>query len=112
MYHKTDVLGLQDFHREKFNLRPGNGSCAQEICKSYKNIIFEIIQRYVPQKILNKNPDPDYYNNRVKRLKVKVRKMYNKKKFGQPYQAYMKQLSKELLVGSGNILTFGLTKRR
>ena len=39
-----------------------------------------------------KNPDPEYYNKEVKQLKVKVRKMCNKRKFGQPYQANMKQL--------------------
>ena len=51
------------------------------------DIIFEGIKRYVPQKILGKNPDPEYYNKEVKRLKVKVRKMYNMRKFGKSYQA-------------------------
>jgi len=49
-------------------------------------------------KILGKNPDPEYYNKEVKWLKVKVRKMYNMRKFGQSYQADLKRLSKELLV--------------
>ena len=52
----------------------------------------------MPQKILSKNPDPEYFHKEVKRLKVKVRKRYSKRKFGQTYQADMKQLSKELLV--------------
>ena len=47
VYHKTDVLGLQTFLREKFNLWAGNGSCVQEIRKSYKDIIFEGIKRYL-----------------------------------------------------------------
>jgi len=50
------------------------------------------------KKVLSKNPDPEYVNKEVKRLKVKVRKMYNKRKFGQPYQAELNRLSKELLV--------------
>jgi len=50
--------------------------------ESYKDIIFDRIKRYVPIKILIKNPDPEYYNKEVKRLKVKVRKMYNKRTFG------------------------------
>jgi len=50
------------------------------------------------KKILSKNLDPEYYNKEVKRLKVKVRKMYNKRKFGQPYQVEPNRLSKELLV--------------
>jgi len=70
----------------------------EEIWKSYKDIILEGIKRYVPQKLLSKNPDSEYYNEEVKRFRVKVRKMYNKSKFGQPYQAELKQLSKELLV--------------
>jgi len=51
------------------------------------------------KKIWLKDPDPEYYNKEVKRLKVKVRKMNNKRKFRQPYQAELKSLSKELLVG-------------
>ena len=61
VYHKTDVLGLQVL-REKFHLWAGNGSCVEEIWKNYKDIIFENIERYVPQKILSKSPDPEYYN--------------------------------------------------
>ena len=41
LYHKTDVLGLQAFLREKFKLWAGNGSCVEEIWNSYKDIIFE-----------------------------------------------------------------------
>jgi hypothetical protein len=115
LYHKTDVLGLQAFLREKFKLWAGNGSCVEEIWNSYKDIIFEGIKRYVPNKTLSKNPDPEYYNREVKRLKVKVRKVYSKRKFGQHYQSALKRLFKELLVAkkecSGDIFTFGLTKR-
>ena len=95
---RTDVLSLQVFIREMFNLWAGNGSCVEEIWKNYKDIIFEGIKRYVSQIIVSKNPDTEYYNKEVKRLKVKVRKMYSKRKFGQPYQAELKRLSKELLV--------------
>jgi hypothetical protein len=102
LYHKTDVLGLQAFLREKFKLWAGNGSCVVEIWNSYKDIIFEGIKRYVPNKTLSKNPDPEYYNREVKRLKVKVRKVYSKRKFGQHYQAAVKRLSKELLVAKKN----------
>jgi uncharacterized protein (UPF0248 family) len=50
------------------------------------------------KKTLSKNPDPEYYNREVKRLKVKARKAYNKRKFGQRYRADLNRLSKELLV--------------
>jgi hypothetical protein len=57
-----------------------------------------LLNRGYLKTILNKNPDSEYYNKEVKRLKVKVRKMYNKRKFGQPCQTELKRLSKELLV--------------
>jgi len=60
--------------------------------ESYKDIIFKGIKCYVPKEILSKNLDPEYYNKEVKWLTVKVRKMYNKRKFGQPYPADMKRL--------------------
>jgi hypothetical protein len=43
VYHKTDVLGLQAFLQEKFNLWAGNGFCVEHVWKSYKDIIFESI---------------------------------------------------------------------
>jgi hypothetical protein len=51
MYHKTDVLGLQAFLREEYSLWAGNGSCVEDIWENYKDIIFEGIKRYVPQKL-------------------------------------------------------------
>jgi hypothetical protein len=98
VYHKTDVLGLQAFLREKFQLWAGNGSSVEEIWNSYKDSIFEGIRSYVHKKILSKNLDPEYYNREVKWLKVKVRKAYNTTKFGQHYQADLNRLPKELLV--------------
>jgi hypothetical protein len=40
VYHKTDVLGLQNFLRENFNLWAENGSSIEEIWRSYKEIVF------------------------------------------------------------------------
>ena len=51
VYHETDVLGLQAFLREIFNMWAGNGNCVEEIRMSYKDIIFDGIKRYVPKKI-------------------------------------------------------------
>jgi hypothetical protein len=98
LYHKTDVLGLQTFLWEKCTLWAGNGSCIEEIWKSYKDIVFGGIERFVPHKMLSRNSDPEYYNREVKRLKVKVRRVYNKRRFGQHYQDELKWLSKESLV--------------
>ena len=75
LYDKTNIFDLQTFLRDKFNLWTGNGSCVEDIWKNFMDIIFKGIKRYVPQKILSTNADPEYYNNEVERLKVKVRKM-------------------------------------
>jgi hypothetical protein len=53
---------------------------------------------YLQKKTLNKNPDPEYYNRELKRLKVKVRKAYSWSKYSQNNQAEQILLSKELLL--------------
>ena len=65
----------------------------------FEETVFESINRFVPHKILRKNPDPEYYNKEVKRLKLKVRRVCNnnKRKLGQRYQVELKRLSMELL---------------
>ena len=35
----------------------------------FKEIVSEFIERFVPHKVLRKNPDPEYYNKEVKQLK-------------------------------------------
>ena len=63
--------------------------------------VLEGIEHFVPHKILKPNPDPEYYKE-LKRLKVKVRRAYNRRKLGQHYQAELKRLSKELLTEKRN----------
>ena len=48
-------------------------------------------------KSLKPNPDPEQYNEEVRRLKVKVRRAYSKRKLGDHYQAELSRLSKILL---------------
>jgi hypothetical protein len=99
LYHKKYVLGLQTFLRKKSTFWTGNGSCVEEIWKSYKDIIFEGNERFMPHKILTRYHDPEYCNREVKRYKVKVRRLsYSKREFGQHYQEEAKHLSKELMV--------------
>jgi len=43
----------------KFNLWAGNGSCVEDVRKSYKDANLEGIKRYVHKKILIKIPDPE-----------------------------------------------------
>ena len=68
VYHKTNVTGLQSFLRGKFASWASNGSCKEEIWKCFKGTVFKSINRFVPHKILRKNPDRERYNKEVKWL--------------------------------------------
>jgi len=96
-YHKTNVLGVQYFLWDKLPTWPNNGSSEEDTWKNFKDIAFEGIESFVPHKILKINLDSEYYNKEVRRLKVKVGRAYNRRKFGQHYQADLKRLSKKLL---------------
>jgi hypothetical protein len=72
-YHKTNVLGLQIFLRDKIPTWANNGSCVEDTWKNFKDVVFKGIERFVHHKLLKLNPDPELYNTGVKRLKVKVR---------------------------------------
>jgi hypothetical protein len=97
VYNKTDVPGLQNFLRDKFVVWASNGSSVEEIRINFKNIVYESVERFVPHKILRKNSDPEYYNKEIKRLKLKVRKAYNRRKLGVQCTEELKHLSKQLL---------------
>ena len=101
-YHKTNVLGLQQFLRDKLPTWSKNGSCVEDIWKNFKDIVFEGMERFVPHKILKPNPDLEYYNKEVKRLKVKVRRAHNRRKLGENYQADLKRLYKKVLTARIN----------
>jgi hypothetical protein len=88
--------------RDKFGKWANNGSCMEEIWKNFKEIVSECIERFIPHKILRKNPDPEYYNKEVKRLKIKVRKAYNRRKLRQHHLQELKGLSKQLLAAKKN----------
>jgi len=70
----------------------------------WTDIVFEGIGRFVPHKILKQNPDAEYYNKDVKRLKRRVRKAYNMRKLGADYKAKLKRLSSKLLSAKRNAL--------
>ena len=54
VYHKTNVRILQSFLRGKSASWASNDSCVEEMWKSFKKIVFESIDRFVPHKILSK----------------------------------------------------------
>jgi len=97
IFHKTNRLGLQTLLRNRYKQWASTSSGVEEIWSNFKEIIWEGIKRYVPYKTLPKNPDPEYYNKEVKRLKRKVRKAYSRKKVGIINQDQLNQISKELL---------------
>jgi hypothetical protein len=47
----------------------GKQCCVEDIWKNFKNTVFEGIERFIPHTILKPNPDTEYYNKEVKRLK-------------------------------------------
>jgi hypothetical protein len=83
VYHKPNILVLQNFLRDKFAIWASNGRCVEEVWTSFKNTILESIGRFIPQKILRKNSDPECYYKEVKKLKLKVRNANNRRKLGQ-----------------------------
>jgi len=46
-YHKTNVLGLQHFLRDKLPTWANNGNCVEDRWKNFKGIVFEGIERFV-----------------------------------------------------------------
>jgi hypothetical protein len=83
--------GLQTFPRIKFAIWANNGRRVEEVWNNFKNIILESIRRFIAHKILKKS-DSEYYNKKVKKLKLKVRKAYNRRKSGKQYQEELKRL--------------------
>ena len=55
------------------------------------------IECFVPHKNVKPKLDHDYYNKEIRRLKVKVRRAYSKRKLGDHYQEELRKLSKKLL---------------
>ena len=97
MYNRNDVLGLQTYLRDRFADLANIDISVQQIWNNFKNIVHESLERFVPHKTLKINSDPEYYNKDIKRLKVKVRKSYNRRKLGGHHIDKLKQLSKQLI---------------
>ena len=72
----------------------------EEIWNNLKNIVYKSIERFVPHKTHRKHSDSEYYNKEIKRLKSKVIKEYNRRKFGVHYIEDLKQLFKQLLAAT------------
>ena len=103
------------FLRDKFVVWASNGSGVEEIWNSFKNIVYEGIERFVQHKILRNNSEPEYYNKEIKRLKSKARKAYNRRKLGVHCTEKLKQTIRSATfsqeIGTGGILKIS-TKQR
>ena len=97
MYHKTNIIGLQKFLWEKFPTWANNGNSVEDLWKNFKSIVMEGTGVSVPLKTLKQNPDSEFYNKEVKRLKRKVRTAYSRRKQGEHYIHELKQLYQKLL---------------
>jgi hypothetical protein len=69
----------------------------EEIWENFKNLVYEGIGCFVPQKILRQNSDPEYHNKEIRLVKCKVRKAYNKRSLGVSYKEELRCISKLLI---------------
>ena len=75
VYNKTGVSGLQTFLRDKFVAWASNGSNVEEIWNTFKDIVHESIERFVPHKILRKKFGPRILQQGDYRIKIKGQKI-------------------------------------
>ena len=97
VYNRTDVVGLQTFLRDRFLEWAGHGSSVELILNNFKSIIQECVKCFVPHELLKTNSDLEYYTKGIKRMKIKVRKAYNRRKLGTHHMEKLNKLSKSLL---------------
>jgi cell shape-determining protein MreC len=69
---------------------------ALEIYGKFSSTNFREYREICSAQNSEKCPHPEYYNKEVKRLKVSVRRAYNRRKSGERYQAELKRLSEKL----------------
>ena len=69
----------------------------EEIRNNLKNIVYESLERFAPNKTLRIISNPEYYNKEIKQLKSEVRKDYNRRKLGVHYIEELKLIPKQVL---------------
>lgn len=97
LYRKADVMNLQKYLADNYSAWARIGGSVEEVWNNFKKIIYNCVELYVPFKIIAKNPDPEYYNNRIRKLKRKTRRAYGKRKISDKHYENFKNLSQELL---------------
>jgi len=96
VYHETDVFGLQNLLRKNKEYGQAMVVAWRRYGITSRNSI-RVYRTFFPHKILRKNPDPECYSKEVKRLKIKARKAYNRRKLGEHHLEELKRLFKQLL---------------
>ena len=56
---KTDVVGLQTLHKDKFGIWASNYSIVEEIWNHLKDRVSKSIERFFPHKLHRKPPYPE-----------------------------------------------------
>ena len=80
-YKRANALEVKSLFESKYNnWVDGCSDDIEEIWQDFKMVCKKIREKCVPSKVLVKNNDPPYYNKKVKILKMKCRKVYNKEK--------------------------------
>jgi hypothetical protein len=75
LYTKANLEGFRNHLHDKFAVW---ASSTGTIDDSFKAILFEARELYVPNKLVKHNSDPLYYNKHVRNLKARCRREYNK----------------------------------
>ena len=82
LFRKANVTGYKDYLLKNFVEWACKGGNVDEIWCNFKTILSDAIERFVPKKLLSRNPDPEYYNYAVKKLKKKARRLYHQRHKG------------------------------
>jgi hypothetical protein len=83
VYNKSDILFLRNFLRKKFLSWTSNGTRVEEVWTSFKAVLRQGIEKYVPHKMPRINSDTEHYIREVKHLKVKLGRAYNRRTLDQ-----------------------------
>jgi hypothetical protein len=96
LYSKTDKAGLSNFLHENYKHWASRGENVEEVWKNFKALVEESKIKFIPFKILTKNPDPEFFTKHLKMVKRKCRKLYTHRNKNKQTKEAFKKISNEL----------------
>jgi hypothetical protein len=78
LYTKANLEGFRNHILGKFAEWVSSTATINDRWNSFKAILFEARELYVPSKLVKHNSDPIYFNMHVRNLKARCRREYNK----------------------------------